>query len=257
MLNDEQVERYSRHIMLKEIGGEGQELLLRSKVLIIGAGGLGSPAALYLAAAGIGTIGIADGDAVELSNLQRQIIHNSGDIRKAKVLSAKEKMSAMNPDVKVNEFPCWVTEKNISSIICDYDFVIDATDNFVSKFLINDACVFAKKPFSHAGVLQFAGQTITVITGKSACYRCIFNEPPPEDVVPSCSRAGILGVLPGVIGTIQATEAVKFLLKKGSLLTDRLLTYDALRMRFREVRVRKNPLCPVCGENPTITRLCQ
>jgi molybdopterin-synthase adenylyltransferase len=252
MLSDSQVERYSRHIMLKEVGGRGQEQLLRSRVLIIGAGGLGSPIALYLAAVGIGTIGLADGDAVELSNLQRQIAHHTKDIGKAKVLSAKEKMSAMNPELEIVDYEVRVTKGNISAFISEYDFIIDATDNFASKFLINDACVLAGKPFSHAGVLQFAGQTMTVQPGESACYRCVFTSPPPEDVAPSCSQAGIMGVLPGVIGTIQATEAIKFLLKKGTLLTDRILTYDALQMKFREVHVRKNPACPVCGESPTI-----
>jgi molybdopterin/thiamine biosynthesis adenylyltransferase len=252
MLSDKQVERYSRNIMLKEVGGKGQEQLLRSRVLIIGAGGLGSPIALYLAAAGIGTIGIADGDAVELSNLQRQIAHHTEDLGKAKVLSAKKKMSAMNPDVEIVDYNVRVTRVNISAFISEYDFIIDATDNFASKFLINDACVLAEKPFSHAGVLQFTGQTMTVQPGESSCYRCLFLAPPPEEVVPSCSQAGIMGVLPGVIGTIQATEAIKFLLKKGTLLTDRLLTYDALHMKFREVHLRKNPACPVCGESPTI-----
>lgn len=251
MLTDDQIERFSRHIMLKEVGGKGQERLFAGRVLIVGVGGLGSPVALYLAAAGVGTIGIADADAVELSNLQRQIIHNSSDIGRAKVISAKQKMLAMNPDITVNAYQERINAGNIKAVIEDYDFVIDATDNFASKFLINDACVLARKPFSHAGVLQFAGQTMTVTPYESACYRCVFASPPPEDVVPSCSRAGIMGVLPGVIGTIQATEAIKSLLGIGSILTDRLLTYDALQMKFREVVVRRSPRCQICGEKPS------
>lgn len=255
MLTEEQIERYSRHIMLKEVGGKGQKKLFDGKVMIIGAGGLGSPIALYLAAAGVGTIGIADADCVDLSNLQRQIAHHTKDIGAPKVESAKEKMVAMNPDVTVNTYQTWVTADNILDIIRDYDFVIDGTDNFAAKFLINDACIMAGKPYSHGGILQFDGQTITVKPGESPCYRCIFPTPPPKDAIPTCSRAGVIGVLPGVIGSIQATEAVKFLLGKGELLTGRLLTYNALRMRFREVPIRRNLKCPICGEHPTITEL--
>lgn len=255
MLTDEQVERYSRHIMLKEVGGKGQEKLLRGRVLVIGVGGLGSPIALYLAAAGVGTIGIADADSVDLSNLQRQIAHHTGDVGMPKVESAKAKMAAMNPDVTVNTYQTWVCAANIAEIMHDYDFVVDATDNFAAKFLINDACVLAGKPYSHGGILRFDGQTMTVKPGESACYRCVFPEPPPGDAIPACSRAGVIGVLPGVIGTIQATEAIKFLLGQGDLLTGRLLTYNALRMKFREVQIRKNCTCPICGENPTIAEL--
>jgi molybdopterin/thiamine biosynthesis adenylyltransferase len=255
MLTEEQIERYSRHIILKEVGGKGQKRLFDGRVLIIGAGGLGSPIALYLAAAGVGTIGIADADDVDLSNLQRQIAHHTKDIGTPKVLSAKEKMVAMNPDVQVNTYQCWVNAANIGEIIADYDFVIDGTDNFAAKFLINDACVMAGKPYSHGGILQFDGQTMTVRPGESACYRCIFPAPPPKDAIPTCSQAGVIGVLPGVLGTIQATEAIKFLLGNGDLLTNRLLTYSALRMRFREVPIKRNPRCPICGDNPTITRL--
>jgi len=255
MLSDLQVERYSRHIMLKEVGGKGQERLLNGRILIIGVGGLGSPIALYLAAAGVGTIGIADADEVELSNLQRQISHNTGDIGRPKVISAKEKMEAMNPDITVNTYQMRINAGNIKAIIEDYDFIIDATDNFASKFLINDACVLSGIPFSHGGILRFDGQTITVKPGKSTCYRCIFPTPPPDDLIPACSQAGVMGVLPAVIGSIQATEAIKYLLGTGELLTGRLLIYDALHMKFREVPVRKNPGCPVCGESPTITML--
>jgi molybdopterin/thiamine biosynthesis adenylyltransferase len=255
MLTEEQIERYSRHIMLKEVGGKGQQKLLDGRVLVIGVGGLGSPIALYLAAAGVGTIGIADADSVDLSNLQRQIAHHTGDIGMAKVASAKAKMVAMNPDVTVTTYQTRVSAANIADIMRDYDFVIDGTDNFAAKFLINDASVLAGKPYSHGGILRFDGQTMTVKPGESACYRCVFPAPPPRDAVTTCSRAGVIGVLPGVIGTIQATEAIKFLLGQGNLLTGRLLTYNALGIRFREVPVRKNPNCPICGEDPTITEL--
>lgn len=255
MLTEQQMERYSRHIMLREVGGAGQEKLLAGRVLVIGAGGLGSPVALYLAAAGVGTIGIADADRVDLSNLQRQIAHHTTDIGTPKVDSAAAKMTSMNPDVTVRTHPEWVRAANIANILEGYDFVIDATDNFVAKFLINDACILAGKPYSHGGILRFEGQLMTVIPGESPCYRCIFPEPPPLDAMPACSRDGVIGVLPGVIGTLQATEAVKYLLGAGELLAGRLLTYNALGMKFREVPIRRNPRCPVCGENPTITAL--
>jgi len=254
-LTEEQIERYSRHIMLEQVGGAGQEKLLSSKVVIVGAGGLGSPAALYLAAAGVGTIGIVDADKVELANLHRQIIHHTADLGLEKVKSAETKMRAINPDVTVRTYCQRAKAGNIRKIIREYDFVIDATDNFAAKFLINDACYFEKKPFSHAGVLRFDGQLITVLPGETTCYRCIFHSLPPVEVVHSCSRAGILGVLPGVIGSLQATEAIKYLLKIGELLTNTLLTYNALTMEFRRVRFNRNPSCPLCGSNPTITEL--
>lgn len=255
MLSEEQIQRYSRHIMLKEVGGKGQRRLLDGRVLIIGAGGLGSPIALYLAAAGVGTIGIADADEVDVSNLQRQVIHFTQDVGKPKVISAAEKMRSINPDLQVNTYQEWISAANIARIIADYDFVIDGTDNFAAKFLINDACVLGGKPYSHGGILQFDGQTITVLPRQSACYRCIFPQPPPKDAIPTCSQAGVIGVLPGVLGTIQATEAIKFLLGKGELLSGRLLTYNALRMRFREIQIKRNSACPVCGDRPTITEL--
>ncbi|NIA17493.1 MAG: molybdopterin-synthase adenylyltransferase MoeB [Planctomycetes bacterium] len=254
-LTEEQIERYSRHIILEQIGGVGQEKLLSSKVMIIGAGGLGSPAALYLAAAGVGTIGIIDGDKVDLTNLQRQIIHHTSDVGVEKVKSAEDKIRAINPDVTVRAYHKLAMADNIREIIRDYDFIIDGTDNFSAKFLINDACYFEKKPFSHAGILKFYGQLITILPGQTTCYRCIFNAPPPVGVVPSCSQAGVLGVLAGVIGTLQATEAVKCLLGLGKLLTGTLLTYDALEMEFRKVKLSRNPNCPLCGENPEITEL--
>lgn len=253
-LSDEQIERYSRHIILRDVGVEGQEKILAGKVLIIGAGGLGAPAALYLAAAGVGTIGLVDADNVELSNLQRQIIHFSLDVGKPKIISAKEKIEKINPGVKVITHAVRARADNIAQIIKDYDFIIDGTDNFAAKFLINDACVFAAKPFSHGGILRFSGQTMTYTPG-SACYRCIFAGPPPRDAVPSCSQAGILGAVAGMLGTIQATEAIKYLIGKGDLLIDRLLIFDAFNMKFRETAFKRNPRCPVCGENPSIKEL--
>ncbi|HEX9022221.1 MAG TPA: molybdopterin-synthase adenylyltransferase MoeB [Geobacteraceae bacterium] len=252
MFTEEQIERYSRHIILKEVGGKGQKKLLDSKVMVIGAGGLGSPIALYLAAAGVGTIGIADSDVVELSNLQRQIAHQTGNIGQPKVNSIRERMEAINPDVRVDTHHVRIEAANILSVISGYDFIIDATDNFAAKFLINDACVFSGTPYSHGGILHFSGQTLTCLPGESACYRCVFPEPPPRDALTTCSRAGVLGVLPGVIGTIQATEALKYLLGIGDLLVGRFLIYDALAMNFRTVQVRRNPRCPICGENPVI-----
>ncbi|WP_298437261.1 molybdopterin-synthase adenylyltransferase MoeB [Geobacter sp.] len=255
MFTEAQIERYSRHIILKEVGGKGQKRLLDGKVMVIGAGGLGAPIALYLAAAGVGTIGIADADVVDLSNLQRQVIHFTPDVGKPKVESAREKMEAINPDVTVRTYQEWISATNIARIIADYDFVIDGTDNFAAKFLINDACVLAGKPYSHGGILQFVGQTMTIRPGESPCYRCIFPSPPPKDAIPTCSQAGVIGVLPGVIGSIQATEAIKFLLGKGELLAGHILMYDALEMNFRKVQIKRNAKCPICGENPTVTEL--
>ncbi len=253
---DEQIERYSRHIILKEVGVKGQKKLLESKVLIIGAGGLGAPAALYLAAAGVGTIGIADADEVDLSNLQRQVIHATADIGKPKVLSAKEGMEAINPDVTVKTYHTFITSENIAEIIKDYDFIIDGTDNFPAKFLINDACVMAEKPFSHAGIIRFKGQMMTYVPGKSPCYRCVFKNPPPKDAVPTCKQAGVIGAMAGVIGCLQAMEAIKYIIGKGELLTGYLLTYDALTMEFRKIKLPTNThSCAVCGDEPTITEL--
>ncbi len=256
-LTNEQIERYSRHILLKEVGGKGQKKLLESKVLIIGTGGLGAPAAMYLAAAGIGNIGLVDFDAVDLSNLQRQIIHLTRDVNKPKVISAKETINEMNPDVEVTTYREMINAGNITDIIKDkdYDFILDGTDNFPSKFLINDACVFLQKPFSHAGIIRFKGQTMTYVPGKGPCYRCVFQTPPPPDAVPTCKQAGVLGVMGGIIGTIQATEALKYILGVGELLNGYLLTYDALTMSFRKIKISHNKKCGVCGDNPTITEL--
>ncbi|MCC8042338.1 MAG: molybdopterin-synthase adenylyltransferase MoeB [Oscillospiraceae bacterium] len=254
--SNEQLERYSRHIILKEVGAKGQNKLLSSSVLIIGAGGLGAPAAMYLAAAGVGTVGIADADEVELSNLQRQIIHSTEDLGKAKVQSAKEIIERMNPDVKVNTYRIFVDSSNIADLIKDYDFIIDGTDNFPAKFLINDACVMAGKPFCHAGIIRFKGQLMTYVPGKGPCYRCIFKNPPPKDAVPTCKQAGVIGAMGGVIGSLQAMEAIKYLLGVGELLTGYLLTYDALTMEFRKIKLPSETKgCAVCGENPTITEL--
>ena len=251
-----QLERYSRHIILKEVGVKGQKKLLNAKVLIIGAGGLGAPAAMYLAAAGVGTIGIADADEVDLSNLQRQIIHATEDLGKPKVLSAKETMNRMNPDVTVNTYQIFVSADNIMELIEPYDFIIDGTDNFPAKFLINDACVMAKKPFSHAGIIRFQGQLMTYVPEKGPCYRCVFKNPPPADAVPTCKQAGVIGAMGGVIGSLQAMEAIKYIIGKGDLLTGSLLTYDALKMDFRKISLPKNTCnCPVCGKHPTITKL--
>ena len=255
-LTNEQIERYSRHIILKEVGAKGQKTLLNSSVLIIGAGGLGAPVAMYLAAAGVGTIGIADADDVDLSNLQRQVIHTTADIGKPKVESAKETMEAINPDVKGVTYHEFITSENILDIIKDYDFIIDGTDNFPAKFLINDACVMAKKPFSHAGIIRFKGQLMTYVPGQGPCYRCVFRDPPPKDAVPTCKQAGVIGAMGGVIGSLQAMEAVKYIIGQGELLTGYLLTYDALKMEFRKVKLpHDTSTCPVCGKNPTITTL--
>lgn len=256
-LTNEQLERYSRHIILQNVGGIGQQKILSAKVLIIGTGGLGSPAAMYLAAAGVGTLGLVDFDTVDLSNLQRQIIHTTNDLNKAKVDSAKDKITAINTDVTVKTYNELVNSKNIADIIkdCDYDFIIDGTDNFPAKFLINDACVLLHKPFSHAGIIRFQGQTLTYLPGKSPCYRCIFQKMPPKDAVPTCRQAGVFGVMGGVIGTIQATEALKFILGIGELLTGFLLTFDALTMNFRKIKINRNIHCEICGDNPKITEL--
>jgi adenylyltransferase/sulfurtransferase len=253
-LNDQQIERYSRHIILSDVGVEGQEKILAGKVLIIGTGGLGAPVVLYLAAAGVGTIGLVDGDVVDISNLQRQVIHFTPDIGRPKVLSAKDKIAAINPDVNVVTYETRADASNIADIIKGYDFIVDGTDNFAAKFLINDACVLGKKPFSHGGILRFDGQTMTYVPGQT-CYRCVFTAPPPKGAVPACSQAGVLGAVAGMLGTIQAAEVLRFLIGKGDLLVNRLLIFNALNMNFRTVKFHRNPACPVCGEHPLITTL--
>ena len=253
-LNKGQLERYKRHIVLKDVGREGQEKICASKVLIIGLGGIGSPAALYLAAAGVGTIGLADGDKVDVSNLQRQVIHSTADIDRLKTASARDRISAINPEVKVVTHDTWVEGPNIADIIRDYDFVIDGTDNFVAKFLINDACVLGKKPFSHGGVMAFEAQTLTYVPG-STCYRCIFSGPPPVGAMPTCAEMGVFGAVVGILGAIQATEALRYIVGTGDLLVNRLLRFDAQGMTFRTVNFKRNPDCPVCGNNPSIIDL--
>ena len=251
---EEELLRYSRHILLKDVGVEGQEKIRNGKVLVVGAGGLGAPVALYLAAAGVGTIGIVDGDVVDLSNLQRQVIHFTGDVGHPKVESARDKMLAINPNVKVNTIREFLMSDNALDIIKDYDFIVDGTDNFPVKFLINDACVMAGKPFSHGGILRFEGQTFTHLPG-TACYRCLFKSPPPANAVPTCSQAGVLGAIAGMLGTIQAAETLKYLTGVGELLTNRLLTCNAKTMDFRKINTRRQASCAICGDNPTITEL--
>ncbi|MDR1023930.1 MAG: molybdopterin-synthase adenylyltransferase MoeB [Prevotellaceae bacterium] len=251
---ENQINRYSQHILLQDVGVEGQEKISRGKVLVVGVGGLGSPVALYLAAAGVGTIGVIDGDVVDLSNLQRQIIHFTEDVGKPKVISAKEKINRLNPDVQVITYQALLTAENVQEIIRDYDFVVDGTDNFPAKFLINDACVIAGKPFSHGGILRFEGQTLTYLPG-APCYRCLFHSPPPPNTVPTCSQAGVLGAIAGMLGTIQAAEALKYLTGAGELLTGKLLSFNAKTMNFRTITTKRSDKCPVCGKNPTITKL--
>ncbi len=251
---EEELLRYSRHILLGDVGVEGQERIRQGRVLVVGAGGLGAPVALSLAAAGVGAIGIVDGDVVDLSNLQRQIIHFTADVGRPKVLSARDKIVALNPNVRVETHELFLSADNAADIISRYDFVVDGTDNFPVKFLINDACVMAGKPFSHGGILRFEGQTFTHVPG-TACYRCLFPSPPPVGAVPTCSQAGVLGAIAGMLGTIQAAEALKWLTGVGQLLTDRLLTFNALTMHFRTIRTRRHDGCPLCGRAPTVSSL--
>ena len=254
-LTDSQIERYSRHIILKEIGGEGQKKILNTKVVIIGAGGLGSPAAYYLAAAGVGKIGIVDSDRADLSNLQRQILHFTKDVGRLKTESAQEKLTAINPDCEVVPHTTRINAKNALDIIGEYDAVINGSDNFPTRYLINDACIISKTPLFEGAVIGFSGQAITIKPHESACYRCLYEEPPPPGLIPSCQEAGVMGAIPGVIGIIQATEVIKWILGKGSLLTDRLLIYNGLEMEFNELEISRNPQCPVCGDNPSIKEL--
>src|ERR1700690_834809 len=262
-LTDGQREGYSRHILLPEVGEVGQAKLLQSKVLLLGAGGLGSPAALYLAAAGVGTLGIVDADVVDASTLQRQIVHPPSRVGTAKVDSAAEAIAELNPDVRVVGHRERMTSANVERLFADYEVVIDGTDNFPTRYLVNDASVFMGKPVVHGSIFRFDGQVTTFIPEKAAkklgmaeaspCYRCLYPEPPPPHLAPSCQEAGVLGILCGIIGTLQATEAIKLLLGKGTSLAGRLLTYDSLKMKFRELKLRRHPHCPVCGPKPTIT----
>lgn len=253
-LTGRQMERYSRHLALKEIGTEGQEKLLGSSVLCIGAGGLGSPVIQYLAAAGVGTLGIMDADSVDESNLQRQVIH-AGMAGVPKVHSASDFVSRLNPDVNVNTYNMWASPENIMEIVADYDMVVDCSDNFTTRYLVNDACVLLKKPLSHGSIFRFEGQVTTVVPGEGPCYRCLFERAPPASSVKACREAGVMGVLPGVIGSIQATEVIKQILGIGDTLVGRMIYFDALDMTFDEIHTMRNSVCPVCGDNPSIKEI--
>jgi len=254
VLTPYQVRRYSRHIIMPQVGSRGQRKLLESKVLIIGAGGLGSPIAIYLTLAGVGTIGIVDFDTVDVTNLQRQILHQNDDIGRPKVQSAKETLLAYNPDVIVNIHEEPITSINAMEIMADYDVIVNGADNFPARYLVNDAAYLSDKPLVDGSILLFDGQATVYLPGKG-CYRCLFPAPPPPGEVPSCAEAGVLGMLPGLVGTIQATETVKLILDVGKSLSGRLLLIDALDMDFRTVKIRRNPDCPLCGDNPTVTEL--
>jgi adenylyltransferase/sulfurtransferase len=254
-LTTDDLSRYSRHLILPEVGMEGQRKLKAARVLCVGTGGLGSPLAFYLAAAGIGTLGLVDFDVVDASNLQRQIIHSTQDIGRKKLDSAEEKLKALNPALNVVKHETMLSSANALEILKDYDIVADGTDNFPTRYLVNDACVLLGKPNAYGSIFRFEGQASVFATEEGPCYRCLYPEPPPPGLVPSCAEGGVLGILPGLVGVIQATEVIKLILGKGSPLIGRLLLVDALGMRFRELKLRKNPECPVCGENPTVKEL--
>lgn len=253
--SENEIIRYSRHIILPQVGGKGQQKIKDSSVLVIGVGGLGSPCAFYLAAAGVGRIGLVDSDEVELSNLSRQILHFTPDIGQAKVYSAREKLKKLNPDVEVVCYKERVTSENIIPLIQDYDVVVDGSDNFPTRYLVNDACVITGKPLSHGAILRFSGQVFTIFPGKGPCYRCLFAEPPPPGEVPNCQQAGVIGAVAGVVGAIQAIEVLKIILNHGKLLTEELLVIDLLEMDFHRVRIFKNRNCALCGDNPSIKEL--
>src|SRR5436190_2559075 len=247
MLTNEEVLRYSRHLILPDVGLDGQRKLKAGRILLIGAGGLGSPAALYLAAAGVGTLGLVDFDVVDVSNLQRQIIHGTGDVGRSKLESAQSRIEALNPEVHVETFDAHFSVANAKALVEAFDVIVDGTDNFPARYLVNDACVIYGKPNAWGSVFRFEGQAAVFAARGGPCYRCLHPEPPPAGLVPSCAEAGVLGVLPGIIGTIQATEALKLILGIGDSLVGRFLVYDALKMRFRELKLPKDPECPVCG----------
>ncbi len=254
LLSEEQIHRYARHIVLPEVGGKGQARLLSARVAIVGAGGLGSSAALYLAAAGVGALGIVDSDTVELSNLQRQVLHHTRDIGRLKTESARDTLEALNPDVRVETHPVRLIAGNAMSVLGPYDLVLNCCDNFPTRYLVSDACVLLQKPLIDGSIFRFEGQATAYLPGHG-CYRCLFPVPPPAGSIPTCAEAGVIGVLPGLIGIIQATEAIKIVLGIGRTLASRLLLIDALAMDFREVQLQRNPKCPVCGDRPTITTL--
>src|SRR3954465_10162093 len=249
-LTNEEIKRYSRHLIMPEVGLEAQKKLKASKVLCIGAGGLGSPAAMYLAAAGVGTLGIVDFDTVDFSNLQRQILHGTPDVGRSKLASAKDKLNAINPNVDIQTYEVALSSDNALKLFEPYDVIVDGTDNFPTRYLTNDACVLLGKPNAYGSIFRFEGQGSVFATSNGPCYRCLYPEPPPPGLVPSCAEGGVLGVLPGIIGVIQATESIKLILGVGEPLVGRLLLYDAFTMRFRELKLRRDPECPVCGDHP-------
>lgn len=253
--SEEEIRRYSRHIVLPEVGGTGQKRINRASVLVVGAGGLGSPVALYLAAAGVGKIGIVDNDVVDTSNLQRQILHSTATVGRKKVESARDTLLALNPNLEVTPHDVRLNSGNILQILKDYDVVAEGSDNFPTKFLVNDACVMTGTPVSMAGIFRFSGQLLTVIPRHGPCYRCLIPQPPPPGAIPSCQEAGVFGAMAGVVGVIQATEILKLILGKGEVLNGRLLLFEALQMRFEPIEVKRNPECPVCSETPSITEL--
>lgn len=255
VLSNEEIRRYSRHLLLPEVGVEGQRKLKDARVLCVGAGGLGSPVSMYLAAAGVGTLGLVDFDLVDVTNLQRQILYSSADAGQSKLIAARARLSAMNPAIRVEIHPFMLTSENALDLLRGYDVVVDGSDNFPARYLINDACVILGKPDVSGSVLRFEGQVSVYATPEGPCYRCLHPEPPPPGLVPSCGEAGVLGVLPGIIGTIQAAETIKLIAGIGEILAGRLVILDALKMRFREVRIAKDPDCPACGTNPTIRQL--
>ena len=250
-----EVRRYSRHLILPEVGVDGQRRLKQSRVLCVGAGGLGSPAAMYLAAAGVGTLGLVDFDVVDLSNLQRQLLHGTSDVGRPKLDSAADRLREVNPHVRIEPHHTALTSANALDLLREYDVILDGTDNFPTRYLVNDACVLLRKPNAFGSIFRFEGQASVFGVEGGPCYRCLYPEPPPPGLVPSCAEAGVLGVLPGIIGTIQATETIKLLLGIGQPLIGRFLVFEALRMRFRELTLRRDPECPVCGDHPTVTAL--
>jgi molybdopterin/thiamine biosynthesis adenylyltransferase/rhodanese-related sulfurtransferase/molybdopterin converting factor small subunit len=254
-LSNEEIARYSRHLIMPEVGVEGQRRLKAARVLMIGTGGLGAPTGMYLAAAGVGTLGVVDFDVVDASNLQRQIVHGTKDVGRPKIESARDRLSDINPHVKIEAYETRLTSENALELFREYDMVVDGTDNFPTRYLVNDACVLTGKPNVYGSIFRFEGQASVFWAARGACYRCLYPEPPPPGLVPSCAEGGVLGVLPGIIGAVQANEAIKLILGGGEPLVNRLLLFDAWKLRFRELKLRKDPACPVCGENPTVKEL--
>src|SRR5881392_3100223 len=254
-LTNDEIKRYSRHLIMPEVGMDGQRRIKAGKVLCIGAGGLGSPAAMYMAAAGVGRIGLVDFDVVDFSNLQRQLLHGTSSVGRSKLASARDRLQDLNPHIEIETYETTVTSENALDLFKNYDVILDGTDNFPTRYLVNDACVLTGKPNAYGSIFRFEGQASVFGTKEGPCYRCLYPEPPPPGLVPSCAEGGVLGVLPGMIGIIQATEAIKLILGVGEPLIGRFLIYDALKMRFRELKLRKDPDCPVCGTHPTVTEL--